>query len=362
MIAIDSEFQSLIPPLTDDEYKGLEKSILNEGFHEWEPIVTWNGTIIDGHNRYRICDEHGIKFKQVECEFDNRDSAKIWIIEHQFNRRNLSTYDRSKLALELEPLYRAEAKRRQVASLKQGTEIPVSQKSDERTPLRTDEQLAKLAGTSRDTIRKVKVIETEAEKGNPTAIEAREAVKKGEMSINKAHQSVRPKGDKADTRPLCTVCGKPIDDGDAYSHDRSKHRSCANKVHDQNRTRSKAKYTEDGRRICSICGEPIEEGAHYQDKLNMHYKCGLEHYMDIQRKYRDADHDLRNNTPTYTIESLTNELMSSAESMRDAIAQSIAINESMGVKLSNSQKKRLDRAVTNIFNAIQDIEKESNNG
>lgn len=33
-------------------------------------------------------------------------------------------------------------------------------------PIRTDEQLAKLAGTSRDTIRKVKVIEQEAAKGN----------------------------------------------------------------------------------------------------------------------------------------------------------------------------------------------------
>ena len=46
---------------------------------------------------------------------------------------------------------------KQTASLKRGTESPVRQISDEReTPIRTDEQLAKLAGTSRDTIRKAR--------------------------------------------------------------------------------------------------------------------------------------------------------------------------------------------------------------
>ena len=74
----------------------------------------------------------------------------------------------------------SDGKRKQQESGKQygrGQE-KVSQNSAE--PIRTDEQLAKLAGVSRDTIRKVKVIETEAAKGNQTAIDAREAVKSGE--------------------------------------------------------------------------------------------------------------------------------------------------------------------------------------
>lgn len=170
MIVIDSEFQSLIPPLSDDEYQRLEKSLVKNGYQDWrEPIITWNGTIIDGHNRYNICDEHGIKFKTMEMEFESRDAAKIWIIENQFKRRNLSKYDRSVLALQLEPLYAAEAKRRQQVhgSTAPGKPKSVSQKSDEVSDdseeggksyhLRTDEQLAKLAGTSRDTIRKVRL-------------------------------------------------------------------------------------------------------------------------------------------------------------------------------------------------------------
>ncbi len=67
-------------------------------------------------------------------------------------------YDRSVLALELEPLYAAEAKRRQQehGSTTSGKPKSVSQKSDEVITARTDEQLAKLAGTSRDTIRKAR--------------------------------------------------------------------------------------------------------------------------------------------------------------------------------------------------------------
>lgn len=75
----------------------------------------------------------------------------------QFARRNLSTYDRSVLALQLEPLYAEEAKRNM--SKGGGSGASGRQKSD--NPTRTDEQIAKLAGVSRDTIRKVKTIETE---------------------------------------------------------------------------------------------------------------------------------------------------------------------------------------------------------
>lgn len=328
MIVIDSEFQSLIPPLSEDEYRLLEKSILAEGVRE--PLITWNGTIIDGHNRYAICDEHGIKFKTVEREFASRDAAKIWIIENQFGRRNLSAYDRSVLALQLEPLYAAEAKRRQVKSggdrKSQTYQESVSQKSDEPiSQLRTDEQLAKLAGTSRDTIRKVKVIEAEAAKGNETAIEARNAVKSGDKSIHKAYTEVRPKADKADTRPICTICGEPIDEGDAYERNQFKHKSCAIVDTETHRGTRGGRY-----------------GA-----LN---------------EYNDASRDLQENVATFNVTTLVDELTASVTDMNTAITESITINESMGVTLTGEQKKRIAAAVSALFDAIQSIMGESENG
>lgn len=320
MIVIDSEFQSLIPPLSDDEYDRLEKSILAEGLRE--PIITWNGTIIDGHNRYNICDEHGIPFTQVEHEFPSRDAAKIWIIENQFGRRNLSPYDRSVLALQLEPLYAAEAKRRALDGNSRGGKS--SQKSDATSDdseeggksyhLRTDEQLAKLAGTSRDTIRKVKTIEQAAEAGNPVAVQVRDELRSGEKkSIHGAYVA---------------VVGKP------------KPRKPEDTV------------TEDGRRICAMCGEPINEGEANPKRPTVHKKCEQEYQRDWENSKENADHDLRNNVAVYTIDSLKAELLASAESMKAALKESIAINESMGVQLTSKQKKDLSASVAHVIRVI----------
>ena len=52
-LKIDPEFQSQIPPLTDDEFKQLEENILKEG-KLISPLIVWGNTLVDGHNRYAI--------------------------------------------------------------------------------------------------------------------------------------------------------------------------------------------------------------------------------------------------------------------------------------------------------------------
>lgn len=125
---IDEEFKNLIPKLSNEEFKQLEENIIKEGCRE--PIVVWNDTIIDGHNRYEICNKHNIDFKATNKDFSNREEAKMWIIKNQFGRRNLSVYDRSVLALKLEDLFKKKAKEKQLSKLKQNT---VLQKSEKRT-------------------------------------------------------------------------------------------------------------------------------------------------------------------------------------------------------------------------------------
>ena len=56
-LKIDPEFQSQIPPLTDDEFKQLEENILKEG-KLISPLIVWGNTLVDGHNRYEIVQEH----------------------------------------------------------------------------------------------------------------------------------------------------------------------------------------------------------------------------------------------------------------------------------------------------------------
>lgn len=87
-IKIDDEFKQLIPPLTNEEYTTLEELIVEEGCRD--PLVLWDNIILDGHNRYKICNEHGLIFKTVQKNLDDRNAAKIWIIKNQFGKRNLT--------------------------------------------------------------------------------------------------------------------------------------------------------------------------------------------------------------------------------------------------------------------------------
>jgi len=143
-IRIDPEFKSLIPALKQDEYAILEASILAdgcrdalvvwpeaefsvdyseeqdgsdvvvlrfedaetdftseeeacrvwypEGDHDSDPIYDedWPCVLIDGHNRYAICQKHGIEFETVERQFESRDAALDWIDANQLGRRNLT--------------------------------------------------------------------------------------------------------------------------------------------------------------------------------------------------------------------------------------------------------------------------------
>ena len=89
-LKIDPEFQSQIPPLTDDEFKQLEENILKEG-KLLSPLIVWNNTLVDGHNRYAILQKHPeIYFSTMPLRFENREEAIAWICRNQLGRRNLS--------------------------------------------------------------------------------------------------------------------------------------------------------------------------------------------------------------------------------------------------------------------------------
>lgn len=87
-VNIDKEFSLLIPPLSAEELNQLEANILQDGCRD--PLVLWNGTLLDGHNRYRICQKHGLSFNIHEIELADRDAAIDWIDKNQLGRRNLT--------------------------------------------------------------------------------------------------------------------------------------------------------------------------------------------------------------------------------------------------------------------------------
>ena len=96
-LKIDPEFKNKIPPLTDAEFEQLKENILNDG-EVYEPIAVWNGTIVDGHNRYAIIQEHPeIPFRIKEMNFSDKWSAFEWMYKKQLGRRNLTDEQRMML-------------------------------------------------------------------------------------------------------------------------------------------------------------------------------------------------------------------------------------------------------------------------
>src|SRR5574344_99755 len=97
-ITVLPELQAYIDPLTPDEYEALERSILAEGCRD--ALVLWGDVLVDGHNRYSICQKHGLPFHTVQntrCE--SMEDVHLWMIDQHLGRRSVSDFQRGVLAL-----------------------------------------------------------------------------------------------------------------------------------------------------------------------------------------------------------------------------------------------------------------------
>ena len=111
-ISINSALKALIRPLTDTEYNGLEAAILRDGIRE--PLSVWDNDgkfiLLDGHNRKKICDKHGIEYKTKvikkvtvggeDVDLDSAALAELWVLDNQMGRRNITQEERLALALQ----------------------------------------------------------------------------------------------------------------------------------------------------------------------------------------------------------------------------------------------------------------------
>ena len=151
-LKIDPEFQSQIPPLTDDEFKQLEENILKEG-KLLSPLIVWNNTLVDGHNRYAILQKHPeIYFSTMPLRFENREEAIAWICRNQLGRRNLSPEQKRYL---LGKQYEAEKK---AAKIFRGNQYTLAKKrggahdDNHHSGKKTCDRIAEENGVSKDTV------------------------------------------------------------------------------------------------------------------------------------------------------------------------------------------------------------------
>lgn len=198
-ITILPELQAYIDPLTPDEYEALERSILAEGCRD--ALVLWGNVLVDGHNRYRICQQHGVPFQTVHnTAFQSLEDVQLWMIDQHLGRRSISDFQRGVLALrkrEIITQRRAAAaaavQAAQAHNSPEDSTVPWEGETDPavaqtlaqlpKVPdqaLDTREALARAARLSPSQVKQIETIQQQA------APEVVSAVKTGELSLSAA--------------------------------------------------------------------------------------------------------------------------------------------------------------------------------
>ena len=184
------EMAGLLPPLTGEQLAALEADILKNGCYS-PVIVNEDMVIIDGHNRQRLCEQHGLPYQMAVFSFENMLEAKQWALDTQKGRRNLDKWELGKIALRLKPDIEARAKANQSAggqafrpseAAKEGLATLPNLPSD---PVDTRRELAEAVGLGERTMGKVMQIDEHA----PAAV--KKALDSGDLSIHQGYNITR---------------------------------------------------------------------------------------------------------------------------------------------------------------------------
>ena len=196
-LKIDPEFSAQILPLSFEELQQLEMNMIRDG-KLTDPIIVWNKTILDGHNRYNILRKHSfIEYEIKEIEFSSRQEALIWICNHQLGRRNLTPERRKYL---IGKRYEAEKQ----ISQNRGNQYTSTKKdaTDQNDPCQnksgshiTRQRIANETGTSEGYVQRAEKYMNGVEAADEAAPGAREEILNGKI--------------KAADREICAIAKAP---------------------------------------------------------------------------------------------------------------------------------------------------------
>lgn len=193
-ITVSEELKAYIDPLTPDEHEALERSLLAEGCRD--ALVLWGDLLIDGHNRYGICQRHGIPFETVQHpHFKSMDDVHLWMIDQHLGRRSVSDFQRGVLALRKREILAQRRERGAAPSAASAAAEQVGHEADvamaagaastpnaapEPTPLKNRTDIARAARLSSNQVVMIEKIQNQA------VPELVAAVKQGTISLNAA--------------------------------------------------------------------------------------------------------------------------------------------------------------------------------
>jgi len=173
-IVVNEDLKAYIDPLTPEEHDALERSLLAEGCRD--ALVLWGDVLVDGHNRYGICQQHNIPFQTLQSTFFKTvDDVHLWMIDQHLGRRSVSDFQRGVLALRKREILSG---RKLIAA--ETTSPSATAGAAPIDPLKSREGIAKVARLSSNQVVLIEKIQKQA---TPEVVAA---VKSGAISINAA--------------------------------------------------------------------------------------------------------------------------------------------------------------------------------
>lgn len=175
-LVIKPLFKKACPVLTKQEYEDLERLILKDK-RVINPILTWHGAIVDGHNRYEISQKHKIPYTTKELVFQNEDEVLVWIKENAISQRNLSDFARYELVKDIEYIVKTEAKKRQSLA---GQKVQIDE-----PPIDTRKEIADKINVSPAQVGKMKEIDQKADE------RIKRKLREGRINVAQAYRHVK---------------------------------------------------------------------------------------------------------------------------------------------------------------------------
>ena len=181
------ELKSYLPVMEKELFDQLKDDIKKNGVND--PIlycVTSEGLklVIEGHTRLQAAIQSNLKsipMKEVKDAFNSLDEIKLWMIKHQFQRRNLSTVEKIQLAYLSKATIEKTAKDN-LSRAGKGTDVVEH--------VDTNAEIAKIAGVGRTTVVRYSAVLEKASKTILTQLN------RGDISISAAHNTIKDIADQ----------------------------------------------------------------------------------------------------------------------------------------------------------------------
>ena len=178
------ELKSYLPMMEPALFKQLKNDIKKNGLND--PILYFktpagDNLVIEGHTRLEACVKQNIKkipAKEIRTNFQSLDDIKFWMVQHQVQRRNLSSLEKIKLSFAHKDIIEKKALE---------NKSKAGKKNKVESPYDTNEEIARLSGVSRATIVRYGSI---VEKASNTILNQ---LNNGSLSIYSAYKIVKDK-------------------------------------------------------------------------------------------------------------------------------------------------------------------------